>query len=33
MEKIYLNLKDIYIGNTDAKNELLYGDVDEIGKF
>lgn len=33
MEKIYLNLKDIYIGNTDAKNELLYGDVDEIENF
>lgn len=32
MESI-LNLKDIYIGNTDAKNELLYGNIYEIENF
>lgn len=33
MENDLLTLKDIYIGSTDAKNELLYGDTCEIEQF
>lgn len=33
MENTYLTLEKIYIGSTDAKNELLYGDSGEIENY